>query len=274
MILKNSIMKMYLSSWVVILWIILCTCFAHASKKNSTLNIPNVITIKKVKHYLGNKAETIYNLEGRCFNPENNKPVADVEVTVTNIKNNWLINLKTDNKGKFSCELHAATVYSVQGKKVQFFNTVIRNFSTVRRNKSDKIELELPIKKMNIGSPHLLENISFEINDAAISSNSDKGLKSVIELLQQNPNIIVEIGCHTDSRGNDIYNLGLSQKRANTIKDYLIDKGINEVRIVAKGYGESKLVNQCSNGVKCKYEQHLYNRRIEFKVVEFTDQID
>jgi outer membrane protein OmpA-like peptidoglycan-associated protein len=268
---KCSIMKTYLSSRLVILGLFLYTGFAYASSININTIISSAVTIKKVEYFKGDKVEVQYNLEGRFFNPEDNKPVPDVEVTVTNIKNNWLINLKTDNKGKFTCELHDASVYSVEGKKKQFFNAVTRNFSTVGRSKSEKIELELPIKKMNIGSPHLLNNISFELNDHTLTSNSTKGLKSVIELLQQNPNIIVEIGCHTDSRGNDIYNLGLSQKRANAIKNYLMGEGINELRVVAKGYGESRLTNKCSNGVRCKNEQHLINRRIEFKVIEFAD---
>ena len=72
---------------------------------------------------------------------------------------------------------------------------------------------------------------------------------------------------HTDSRGNDDYNMSLSQQRANSVVNYLVGKGISRSRLVAKGYGETRLVNRCANGVECSEADHKKNRRTEFRII-------
>ncbi|MBL7818219.1 MAG: OmpA family protein [Saprospiraceae bacterium] len=86
--------------------------------------------------------------------------------------------------------------------------------------------------------------------------------------------MVIELSSHTDSRGSDDYNMKLSQRRADGVKKYLVDKGIAENRIVAKGYGETQLVNNCGNGVKCSDEEHLNNRRTEFKILSGPTSIE
>jgi outer membrane protein OmpA-like peptidoglycan-associated protein len=78
---------------------------------------------------------------------------------------------------------------------------------------------------------------------------------------------MLEIGCHTDSRGDDQYNQEISEKRAAAIRNYMLDQGILPSRLVAKGYGEEQIVNACTNGVRCTTEQHEENRRIIFTVI-------
>ena len=72
---------------------------------------------------------------------------------------------------------------------------------------------------------------------------------------------------HTDSTGNDDFNMSLSQQRANSVVNYLVSKGISRSRLTARGFGESRLVNRCSNGVDCSADQHQRNRRTAFKVI-------
>ena len=86
--------------------------------------------------------------------------------------------------------------------------------------------------------------------------------------LEYNPTIVIEIGSHTDSRSAAKANLILSEKRAKASVDYIVSKGIDKARLTGKGYGESKLVNKCKDGVKCKEEEHQQNRRTEFKIVK------
>jgi outer membrane protein OmpA-like peptidoglycan-associated protein len=87
--------------------------------------------------------------------------------------------------------------------------------------------------------------------------------------MEDNPTLKIEISAHTDSRLEDRYNLWLSQKRADSVLEYLVQKGISKERIVAKGYGETRLINRCANGVICSEEEHLVNRRTEFVILEF-----
>jgi len=78
----------------------------------------------------------------------------------------------------------------------------------------------------------------------------------------------IKVNSHTDSRGKDAYNLWLSEKRAESTFNYMISKGISSNRLQSKGFGETKLVNNCSNGVKCSKEEHELNRRSEFIIIE------
>jgi outer membrane protein OmpA-like peptidoglycan-associated protein len=85
--------------------------------------------------------------------------------------------------------------------------------------------------------------------------------------MQDNPKLNIELSSHTDSRAGDQYNLVLSDKRAKAAVQYIVTKGIDSKRMRWKGYGESKLVNQCKNNVVCSEDEHQKNRRTEFKAI-------
>jgi outer membrane protein OmpA-like peptidoglycan-associated protein len=91
--------------------------------------------------------------------------------------------------------------------------------------------------------------------------------EKLFKLMQKKPEIRVEINSHTDSRASDDFNLDLSERRAKAVVDYLVSKGIKRSRMEYHGYGETQLVNHCSNGVECTEEQHAKNRRTEFRVL-------
>ena len=87
--------------------------------------------------------------------------------------------------------------------------------------------------------------------------------------MRNNPNMVIKIESHTDSRGGDKYNMKLSDKRAKATMDYILSRGIAPERIEsAIGYGETQLLNKCSNGVKCSKEQHQLNRRSYFYILK------
>jgi len=87
-------------------------------------------------------------------------------------------------------------------------------------------------------------------------------------LMRDKPGLRIELMSHTDSRGDDDYNMALSQQRAQSVVNYLVNKGIARNRLVAKGYGETRLKNRCSNGVNCTEEEHQQNRRTEFRIIQ------
>ncbi|RZK14853.1 MAG: OmpA family protein [Pedobacter sp.] len=84
--------------------------------------------------------------------------------------------------------------------------------------------------------------------------------------MKDNPTIWIELGSHADNRGIDQYNQSLSQSRANSAVQYIIDRGVEKNRITAKGYGECKVLIKCANGVKCSEADPQWNRRTEFKI--------
>ncbi|MCL6294562.1 OmpA family protein [Jejuia spongiicola] len=109
--------------------------------------------------------------------------------------------------------------------------------------------------------------IFYELASARITPASKKIIdETLLPLLKSKP-VSIELMSHTDSRGNDDYNMSLSQQRANSVVNYLVSKGISRSRLTARGYGETRLVNRCSNGVECAESEHQKNRRTEFRVL-------
>jgi outer membrane protein OmpA-like peptidoglycan-associated protein len=112
----------------------------------------------------------------------------------------------------------------------------------------------------------IIENIYYNYNDWHILPAAEITLEKVAKVMQMDPNIVIEISSHTDARGSDGANLELSKKRAQAVVDYLVKRGIDKKRLVAIGYGESRLLNRCGNGVECSEDEHAKNRRTEFKI--------
>lgn len=126
-----------------------------------------------------------------------------------------------------------------------------------------------PIKRVIKTSEKItLNNIYYKYNDDKIAfEEAKKSLDYLYGIMTKYPDMKIELGSHTDARGNDTYNLNLSQRRAESARQYLVDKGIAGDRIVARGYGETEILNACKNGVKCSEEEHQQNRRTEFKIL-------
>ncbi len=111
-------------------------------------------------------------------------------------------------------------------------------------------------------------NINWALNSAKLNAAAKAEIdRVIIALLKEKPNVKIELASHTDSRGSDEFNMELSQRRADAIKSYLISKGISADRIISKGYGETRLLNNCKNGVKCSERQHAVNRRTEYRII-------
>ena len=119
-----------------------------------------------------------------------------------------------------------------------------------------------------VGTANILP-IFYDYNSAALTPEAEKIIDThLLNLMKDKPGLRIEIGSHTDSRGDDAYNMTLSQQRAQSVVNYLVSKGISRDRLVAKGYGETRLVNKCSNGVDCTEAEHQQNRRTEFRIIQ------
>uniref|UniRef100_UPI0028EC8709 OmpA family protein n=1 Tax=Capnocytophaga leadbetteri TaxID=327575 RepID=UPI0028EC8709 len=114
-----------------------------------------------------------------------------------------------------------------------------------------------------------IENIYFDYNKANIRKDAAEQLAKIVKVMQEHPTMKVDVRLHTDSRGSDKYNLALSQRRAKSTIKWITSHGIKKNRITGKGYGETQLVNECSNGVPCTEEQHQANRRSEFIIISY-----
>lgn len=119
-----------------------------------------------------------------------------------------------------------------------------------------------------VGKTFRLENIYYDLDKYDIRPDAAVELDKLVQILEDNPAIKIELGSHTDTRGTDIYNLRLSQKRAESVINYLVSKGIDKNRLTAKGYGETELIIEDAK----TEEEHQVNRRTEFKVVEIGEE--
>ena len=113
-----------------------------------------------------------------------------------------------------------------------------------------------------------LSTIYFDLNKFEIRPDAEIEIQKVIAAMEKYPSLKIKVNAHTDSRGNDAYNLWLSQKRAQSTVAYMISKGISADRLKGEGYGEERLMNECENGVRCSNEKHQLNRRSEFIIFD------
>jgi outer membrane protein OmpA-like peptidoglycan-associated protein len=113
----------------------------------------------------------------------------------------------------------------------------------------------------------IVENILFDAGKYAVTDQAREILDKVILVLHTNKALKIEIGAHTDSKGSEVANLRLSELRAKTVSDYITSAGIEKSRVIAKGYGETRLLNNCKDNQPCSEIEHAQNRRIEFKIL-------
>lgn len=132
-----------------------------------------------------------------------------------------------------------------------------------------KIDAENARKQQIENEINALGHAHFALNSSYLKSDAINVLDGLIQILENNPSVELQISSHTDSRGSNTYNLWLSERRVKRTVDYLIKKGIAPERLNASGLGEEQLANHCDDSVICSEEEHLENRRSEFKVVRF-----
>lgn len=137
-------------------------------------------------------------------------------------------------------------------------------------NKNTSIVLlpnEIQLKKsVDLAKFFSIQNIYFDLDDSKINAKAEKQIAILLHVLQQYPELKLEIKSHTDSRASADYNLELSNKRALATLNWLLAKGIHVSRITSKGLGEKEPINHCVDGVSCSDAEHQMNRRSEFIV--------
>ena len=129
-----------------------------------------------------------------------------------------------------------------------------------------QIEVEIVLDKIYRNREIVLENIYYDLDKADIRSDAEPTLNKLADILRRNPSVYIQLGSHTDCRGNDPYNMTLSQRRAESAVDFLIRAGISAERLSAKGYGESQPAADCSCS-RCSEAEHQMNRRTTFRIL-------
>lgn len=128
--------------------------------------------------------------------------------------------------------------------------------------------LIVTLVKMEVDAIFRLEDIYFDLSKWNIRTDAAKELDKLVVIMKEYPTLEIELCAHTDSRGTRAFNEELSDKRAKSAAAYIVSKGIDSKRLQGKGYGETVLLNNCKDGVKCSSEQHQWNRRVECKIIK------
>jgi len=141
-------------------------------------------------------------------------------------------------------------------------------------NEMGTLLANIELDPVSVGTSFELRNIYYSYNKSDIRPDAAQELDKLIITLRDNPGIVIELGAHTDSRGDEAYNLNLSTERAKSAVDYLVAiGGIDAKRVFYKGYGESELLNKCNSTADCTEDQHAVNRRTELKVLEIKPYV-
>ena len=217
-------------------------------------------------------------LIGTVKNNVSNGPISYALVSFSNEKGE-IKSVPTDQLGAFSICVPCGSAYRAYATKDGKMSTVeVATTKGLPCNEGVEknlppIELKIaaPVSKdftMNEGNSFQLRNIYYNFNDATIRPDARKDLEALFVVMTKFSDMEIELASHTDARGTNVYNDDLSQRRANNTAQYLVNRGIDAKRIVAKGYGESMLRNGCADGVPCLESQHKLNRRVEVKITK------
>ena len=216
-------------------------------------------------------------LTGYVKDKQTMKPMPGSTVFLLNTVTGKAKALKTDANGQFKSPVEKGVFYVVKSMENKYLADCIsfeiaaddtaHKVNTSRDLLLDQLEVNKVFKLNNMNLD--IENIYFDFNKWYIRPDAEVELDKLVQILKENP-VSIELGSHTDSRGSAEYNKELSQKRAESVVRYIVLQGIESTRIMARGYGESKLTNRCSDGVPCSPAEHQANRRTEFKVTGFN----
>lgn len=160
-------------------------------------------------------------------------------------------------------------VYNLQATKESFYAD--STSATIHdTDVSDTTRVTLYLDQLfEKGKTIRIENIHYNFDKDDIRADAALILDKLVETMHENPTLRIELASHTDSRGSAEYNQNLSQRRAQSAVNYIVSKGISRDRMVAHGYGESKLLNKCADGVECTDDEHQANRRTEFTILSY-----
>jgi outer membrane protein OmpA-like peptidoglycan-associated protein len=194
-------------------------------------------------------------------------PLPGVKVFLLNTKTNKVKVLETNPEGYFTSPVEKGVLYVTRAVKPDFLTDCL-NFRIALSDtlKNQKTPRDLLLDKLEVNKIFLIENIYYDLDKWFIREDAKPPLDNLVGILKQYP-IRIELSSHTDSRASNEYNDELSQKRAESAVRYIMLQGIDPSRMVAKGYGETRLVNRCSDDVECTETEHQANRRTEFKIL-------
>lgn len=216
--------------------------------------------------------DCIQEVTGTVRDRISNEVLAGATVKIIDEENNEVSSTITDSNGNYILELDCSKGNFVRASRDGYVPS--EEYLPISDGKPKIVDfyLERDLVTGGFGDDLAkllqLSTIYFDLNKHNIRPDAEIEIQKVIVAMEKYPSLKIKVNSHTDSRGIDAYNLWLSQKRAESTVDYMISKGISAERLQGEGFGETRLVNDCANGVQCSEERHQLNRRSEFIIYE------
>jgi len=222
-----------------------------------------------------------FDLSGKVVT-ETYQPIPYAEIVVKNLCTGKERTITTNRQGEYIYCLEIGCDFDFGVNKAGFasYETIVST-KGIRGIRSKALDVVLKQEEHSIlttpirtGTTIVLNNIYYDFNAHSIQAGAAKELEELASVMQRYPSMEIELNAYTDARGEEYYNLELSQKRAQAARKYLTDKGISPSRIKSFGFGEARIRNHCVDGVDCTDEEHAYNRRTEVKVIRIAEEVE
>lgn len=217
-------------------------------------------------------------LEVTVLDKKSRDPLESSKVKITNLTTNKDEVCTTNKDGKCIFTIEPNTNYRLEASKETGepdtkYLTVTSTLPNGCKTMPSTIYQVMELEKVKKGVAIKVENIYYDLDKWYIRPDAAKELDKLVKILKDNPTMEIELSSHTDCRATAKYNMQLSSKRAESAVAYIASQGVEPRRMIAAGYGESRLVNKCqcegTFAVPCTDEQHQENRRTEFKILKF-----
>lgn len=245
-----------------------------ASKGNAKNILENVLLSSDrdasccLELFVLNKQRVNKALTGSVVDCETRQPMAGITVNIVDASNKPVMTLTTDASGRYEFELDDYQPLRASAAKTGYLPGSI-SFNSPEDPTETYYTTEPICLTLIPEKPITVENVYYDFNKWKLRPESFPALDELANMLNDDPNMQIELSSHTDSKGTDDYNMKLSQRRAQSVVDYLVKKGIDKSRLKAQGYGESQPVaeNENPDGTD-NPEGRQKNRRTEFKVLK------
>lgn len=214
-----------------------------------------------------------HTLSGLITDIDTKEILPNAKVILFDDKMNKISETTSSDKGAYSFKVECNKKYYVRASKEEY-ETTEKSFGPVTKTGESKLNIELKrnIFPVEVGTDLAkildVSIIYFDLDKWNIRPDAAEDLEKIIAVMNQYQNMSIDIRSHTDSRQTHKYNELLSDRRAKSTLEFMVKNGINRNRLTAKGYGETQLVNNCSDDIPCSEAEHQKNRRSEFIVLK------
>ncbi len=181
--------------------------------------------------------------------------------------------MDVDDQGYFGGAIPIGEAYLLEMDKLNYIAEPVF-LDTRDMQPGEELTVMPQVREMRPDLVVEMNNIYYDYGKHHIRGDAEPDLMRLLRLMKDYPEMRIELSSHTDSRSSDAYNQQLSQRRAESARDFLVRRGVESSRIEALGYGESRLRNHCADEVPCSEEEHQFNRRTEFRITYFDAVLD